>query len=1393
MATITWTGAAGDGNYANPANWSPQQLPGASDTVVISPAAATTINVDNQAAGTLTTSKPVTLTIDNNTRFTLGNAGQTTTTFTNAGTVDLLSSGYNTDLVLAATKGTLTGGGSIVLSDNGNNRIYAVAGSDTLTNLNNTIEGAGQLGAGTLTFVNGTAGKVIADDQNALVVNTGTVAVINNGLMEATGPGGLVLQATIQNNSGGKVTAAGGNVLLQSATIAGGTLASSGGGAIIDQGSSTLDGSAHAVTNTGTVIVSNNTALSLLGTLNNTGTLNLQSSGYQTNLIAGPAAGNGTVTLTGGGTVLMSDNGNNRIYGAVSSDTLVNLNNTIAGAGEIGASQLVLVNDATIDATGGNALVIDPGNTVTNNGLMEATGAGGLSIQGTTIDNRGGGMMLAAGGNIILGGNATIVGGTLAVSGGGAFFEQNAATLDGSSQAVTNSGTIVDQNDTNLSLLGTLNNTGTLSLQSGGYQTNLIVGSAAGGTTTTLSGGGTVLMSDNGNNRIYGVVGSDTLVNLDNTISGAGEIGAGQLVLVNDSTIDATGSNALVIDPGGTVINDGLMEATGAGGLSIQNGTTIDNAGGGTMLAAGGTIYLLNGATIAGGTLASSGGGAFVEQNAATLDGSAQAVANTGTVIVSNNTSLNLLGTINNTGTLSMQSSGYQTNLIADPGVGGSTVTLTGGGTLLMSDNGNNRIYGGTATDTLVNLNNTISGAGEIGAGQLVLVNDATIDATGGNALVIDPGGTVTNHGLMEATGTGGLSIQNGTTINNAGGGTLLAASGNIYLSGGATIAGGTLSASGGGAFIETNVATLDGSTQTITNAATVIVANNTSLNLLGTINNTGTLSMQSSGYQTNLLIASPTVKLTGGGTLALSDNFNNRIYGTSTSNVLNNVNNTIEGAGQFGAGQLTLINGGTIEAVGGNVLQVNLGSTGSNSGAMIGAGSGGLQLINGTYTNTGTIEALNGSSVTFGAGATLTNDRNGVLSGGTYAAYASGNGATLALAGPTITTDAATIVLSGAGSTITAGGTALEASLAIIAATGALDLLAGRNFTDAKALTDRGVIALGGGTLAASAFSILAGGTLAGFGTVGTRLADTGTLAVNGGALTLTKGGSIAGAVSGTGSLVLSGGATTLASGATLTVAEVALINRANLSLGTPISFLGTLDIVGANAVSGGTLTNGGLMEQTGSGIATVSAPVVNTGTILIDAGGGFTFSGGLSEHRHHRGQRQAHGELRPQRRHARHRRGGQQRQHRDRGRQQHARRARQGRRHAEHERHHRHRHVGLCEYGDGRRQRLQPVRRRDRHDRRAGHGAHPHRRAGHHDHRCERHAHRHHRRRRHGPFRDREHRRRRLRRPSRRAADQRQRRQRHQHGAVRHRRPCGQFRADRGGRAQRRVQHRL
>jgi hypothetical protein len=115
----------------------------------------------------------------------------------------------------------------------------------------------------------------------------------------------------------------------------------------------------------------------------------------------------------------------------------------------------------------------------------------------------------------------------------------------------------------------------------------------------------------------------------------------------------------------------------------------------------------------------------------------------------------------------------------------GGNVALTGGGTVVMSGNAAlNESSGGL---TLNNVNNLIQGTGTIGGNGLSLINQSAgvVNANvSGGTLLLDGGGLVTNHGLMEATNGGILEVVN--NLNNAGG--TVTADGGLVLVNGATV-----------------------------------------------------------------------------------------------------------------------------------------------------------------------------------------------------------------------------------------------------------------------------------------------------------------------------------------------------------------------------------------------------------------------------------------------------------------------------------------------------------------------------------------------------------------------------------------------------------------------------
>ncbi len=1129
-------------------------------------------------------------------------------TITNVGTIAVNNFDYNTYLVVGSAAVTLTGAGTILLDNGTGNLITASAAGEALVNVNNTIEGAGQLGAGTLTFTNDAAGIVKASAADQLVLNTGTITTTNMGLLEATaGSGGLVIQTAVNNGTTGRISAAGGNVFLASgADIIGGTLSSSGTGSILDSNTATLGAVGGTITNIGSVAVQDGTTLTLLGTILNKDVLSLNNFDYNTDLVIGSATAVGTTTLSGGGTVSLDSGSGNRIYAADVGNTLLNLNDTIAGAGQIGygSDGLLLVNDGTIAAATGGALTINTGAVVTNNALIEATGGSALYIDGV-INNSGGGTILAASGNVLLNGG-TLQGGLINSAAGFAVVDINNATLDGSKQTVTNTGLVSLNDGTTLTLLGTITNQGTIALNNNDYNTDLVVGAP----TVTLTGGGTVVLDNGFGNRIYGAVGTDVLVNVNNTIQGGGQIGAGQMILVNEAKgiIDANQATSLDLTSagGGTITNAGLIEATGAGGLVVQ--TNINSSTGGTILANGGDVFLNNNGSLEGGVIANGSNGGFFDVNGAfTLDGSAQTLTNDTNVYINDGQTLSLLGIITNHGTISLNNNDYNTDLV----IGSPTVSLTGSGTILLDQYSGNRIYGAVAADVLVNVNNVIEGAGQIGVGQLTLINEAAgiIDADQTGNLLLSASGTVINAGLIESTGTGGLSIQ--TTVDSSSGGTILAAGGYVYLNGG-TLAGGLIESTGGGAFIANGLETLNGSAHTLTSDALVAVSDGATMTLLGNIANNGTITVNNNDYTTDLIVGSPTVTLTGTGTIQLNGG-GARFYGAATADVLDNVSNLIEGGGQLGAGQLTLVNGGVIDANAGTALIVSLNSTGMNtaSGTMLASGAGGLVVENGTYTNLGLYEAADGSALTFQSSAVLTNDSaGGTLTGGTYEAMATSQAATVSITGAAVSTLDAAIVLSGVNSIVEFGGTAIDTSLATIGAAGDLSILNGRVFTVAAnggTLSDNGTITLAGGTLSDTQLIIGTHGDLSGFGTVTGVVTNHGTIDVTGGKMVFTgpvsagtiitgpggivdftDGATLTQPISGSGTLELGGGTYTLA-GANLTIAN--LLVDANTSLtGTGTVASQTTDN-GTIAASGGTLSLAGGVSGGGALIADASS----------------------------------------------------------------------------------------------------------------------------------------------------------------------------------------------------------
>ena len=322
--------------------------------------------------------------------------------------------------------------------------------------------------------------------------------------------------------------------------------------------------------------------------------------------------------------------------------------------------------------------------------------------------------------------------------------------------------------------------------------------------TVTLNGLGTVTLND----ATISGTGGVSLVNNGNTIIGTGQIGIGNpntLHLYNSAgTIEASGG-VLEFETNSPIENVGTLQADTGAVLKIYNGK-IDNAGDivvlsggvltianpvsfgsqlllmgdGTVSLEGGTIsgvsaqaetFINDGNTISGygniGTGASSGIELDVENSAGKIE------ATGGTLIIKNHGSFynNAGATLSaaTDGTLAINISALTndgdisvlgTFEIDNPTSHGNTVTLSGAGTVTLTDGTISSTVGG---EILTNAGNTISGYGQIGDGfttNLHLVNASGVIQAMGGTLLLHTGNTIINDGVLKAMNGGTLRIK---------------------------------------------------------------------------------------------------------------------------------------------------------------------------------------------------------------------------------------------------------------------------------------------------------------------------------------------------------------------------------------------------------------------------------------------------------------------------------------------------------------------------------------------------------------------------------------------------------------------------------------------------------
>lgn len=333
-------------------------------------------------------------------------------------------------------------------------------------------------------------------------------------------------------------------------------------------------------------------------TISNAGQIALQGTGSQATTLETGA------TLRGAGTVLVQD-------GVIQSDGLVNQDNTISGSGEIEGAAVANYGVIEADVSGKVLNIFSP---LHNFGVLRATN-GGLLGAGATggIDNTHGDIQITNGSGVSWGDVVTVDGGTIEITNdshvltGVGLYNARVTTDATSSFSLGGAGLAQDVEfdgpgevdiigDPYQQLYGTITNRGNLhwqlleafatapvDLKNFGSVT-IVNGVQLGSAALTLEGGGTVAIGPSTSGFPPVPVLSGQIANLDNRISGAGNLIG---LVQNGGSVMATGGTLAV--QSASIAHTGVFGAT-AGGTLEMAATSV--TGTGSWLANGGTIHV---------------------------------------------------------------------------------------------------------------------------------------------------------------------------------------------------------------------------------------------------------------------------------------------------------------------------------------------------------------------------------------------------------------------------------------------------------------------------------------------------------------------------------------------------------------------------------------------------------------------------------------------------------------------------------------------------------------------------------------------------------------------------------------------------------------------------------
>ncbi len=485
---------------------------------------------------------------------------------------------------------------------------------------------------------------------------------------------------------------------------------------------------------------------------------------------------------------------------------------------------------------------------------------------------------------------------------------------------------------------GLLINRDFIEMLSIGSLTNLAV---AGGTLTISSGGSGALANiqmGNSADRIYGINGTEVLINEGgHRIFGGGSLGYNRLSIINSGVI-AANVGTLTLDPN----NDGI---TNLGSLRARDGARLLIVGGTSVLSnnviesfSGGLVELDANASIDGGNLIEAGGGVLIDGRV-TMDN----VRTVGEIDIDNGAGIDVIDSLVVEGRIDFSM-----------GVGSLTslrilndATLSGNGEIFLANQSSNRIHGATGPFTLTNSNCTIRGGGSLGYNAINIINNSLITADGED-MVIDPSATFVNNNTVRCENGGNIALAGGTYHNTSG--TFDVGDG-VITSTSITFDSGTILSSvtrgtpghwlcnGTNLFINYN------------SSVEMHVPNGSTMDVTGNFNNSSVITLNSVGSLTSLRLNSD-ITLSGGGEIQLSRVTGaNRLTSNGGPHTLTNDDHLIIGSGQIGYNNTNIVNNSIIRADG-IKLTIDPAATLDNNGVIDSINGTPLALENAIYDN---------------------------------------------------------------------------------------------------------------------------------------------------------------------------------------------------------------------------------------------------------------------------------------------------------------------------------------------------------------------------------------------------------------------------------------------------------